>query len=61
MLGKGLGLVATLFSPQAFIFYGGFSNAGDRIFSFANSEMEKNLLLSQKGKISLIKSALPEA
>ena len=30
------------------------------IFSFANSEMEKNLLLSQKVKISLIKSALPE-
>ena len=60
MLGKGLALAATLFSPQAFVFYGGFSNAGDRIFSFANSEMEKNLLLSQKGKISLIKSALPK-
>ena len=60
MLGKGLALVATLFSPKAFVFYGGFSNAGDRIFSFANLEMEKNLLLSQKGKISLIKSALPE-
>jgi glucokinase len=60
MLGKGLALVATLFSPEAFIFYGGFSNAGDRIFQFAYSEMEKNLLLNQKGKISLIKSILPE-
>ena len=60
MLGKGLALVATLFSPEAFVFYGGFSNAGERIFKFANSEMEKNLLLNQKGKINLIKSILPE-
>ncbi|GIS40144.1 hypothetical protein Ct9H90mP12_3380 [bacterium] len=30
-LGQGLAQAATLLSPEAFIFYGGFSNAGDRI------------------------------
>ncbi len=60
MLGKGLASVATLLCPEAFVFYGGFSNAGDRIFNSAYAEMEKNLLSNQKGKISLIRSKLPE-
>ena len=60
MLGKGLALVATLFSPEAFVFYGGYSNAGKRLLKPAYIEMEKNLLSTQKGKINLLNSKLPE-
>ena len=60
MLGKGLAIVATLFSPEAFVFYGGYSNAGKRILEPAYIEMEKNLLHSQKGKINLLNSKLSE-
>ena len=58
MLGRGLSNVATLLSPEAFIFYGGYSNAGSRIFDFAEQEMNKNLLEGQKGKIKIIRSKL---
>ena len=58
MLGRGLSNVATLLSPEAFIFYGGYSNAGPRIFDFAEQEMNKNLLEGQKGKIKIIRSKL---
>ena len=60
MLGKGLAIVATLFSPEAFVFYGGYSNAGKRLLKPAYIEMEKNLLSTQKGKINLLNSKLPE-
>ncbi len=58
MLGRGLSNVATLLSPEAFIFYGGYSNAGSRIFDYAEQEMNKNLLEGQKGKIKIIRSKL---
>ena len=58
MLGRGLSNVATLLSPEAFIFYGGYSNAGSRIFDYAKEEMNKNLLEGQKGKIKIIRSKL---
>lgn len=58
MLGRGLANVATLLSPEAFIFYGGYSNAGSRIFDYAEQEMNKNLLEGQKGKIKIIRSKL---
>ena len=58
MLGRGLSIVATLLSPEAFIFYGGYSNAGSRIFDYAEQEMNKNLLEGQKGKIKIIRSKL---
>ena len=58
MLGRGLSIVATLLSPEAFIFYGGYSNAGSRIFDYAKEEMNKNLLEGQKGKIKIIRSKL---
>ena len=60
MLGKGLALVATLFSPEVFVFYGGYSNAGKRILNPAKIEMEKSLLPTHRGKIKLLKSKLPE-
>ena len=60
MLGKGLALAANLFSPEAFIFYGGYSNAGKRILDPAYIEMEKQILSNHKGKIKLLNSTLPE-
>ena len=40
-LGLGLAQAANLLSPEAFIFYGGFSNAGRRILDPAKISMEK--------------------
>ena len=59
-LGQGLALVANLFSPEAFIFYGGFSNAGERIFASARKSMKHNLINSSGKDIKLIQSGLPQ-
>lgn len=59
-LGQGLALVANLLSPEAFIFYGGFSNAGDRILRSARKEMNKNLINGSDPNIKLLQSGLPQ-
>ena len=59
-LGQGLALAATLLSPQAFIFYGGFSNAGDRILNAAKISMDRHLINNQSEMIQLIQSGLPK-
>jgi len=59
-LGQGLALVANLLSPEAFIFYGGFSNAGERILSSARKSMEENLINSSAKDIKLMQSGLPK-
>lgn len=58
-LGHGLALVANLLSPEAFIFYGGISNAGERIFSPARNVMKENLINGKDYDVKLIKSGLP--
>ena len=60
MLGRGLAQVATILSPEAFIFYGGLSNAKHRILDFAEKSMNENLLSFQKGKIKILLSGLPD-
>ena len=60
MLGIGLAQAATILSPEAFIFYGGLSNAKHRIFDYAKKYMDDNLLNFQKGKIKLLLSELPD-
>jgi len=60
MLGLGLAQAATILSPEAFIFYGGLSNAKHRILDYAKKSMDKNLLSFQKGKIKLLLSQLPD-
>lgn len=60
MLGIGLAQAATILSPEAFIFYGGLSNAKHRIFDYAEKYMDENLLNFQKGKIKLLLSELPD-
>ena len=59
-LGQGLSLVANLLSPEAFIFYGGFSNAGERILSSARKSMKDNVINNSGKDIKLIQSGLPQ-
>jgi glucokinase len=59
-LGQGLAQAATLLSPQAFIFYGGFSNAGERILDPAKRSMDRHLINGHAGKIDLLRSGLPQ-
>ncbi len=58
-LGLGLAQAATLLNPEAFIFYGGISKAGDRILKFAKRSMDNHLLKVQSDTIKLLYSALP--
>ena len=60
ILGRGLAQAATILSPEAFIFYGGLSNAKHRILDFAEKSMNENLLSFQKGKIKILLSGLPD-
>ena len=59
-LGQGLAQAATLLSPEAFIFYGGFSNAGDRILKPAKASMDRHLINGHAGTIELIRSGLQQ-
>jgi len=59
-LGQGLAQAATLLSPEAFIFYGGFSNAGSRILDSAKISMNRHLINGQAGHIELMRSGLPQ-
>jgi len=59
-LGQGLAQVATLLSPEAFIFYGGFSNAGHRILDPAKKSMDRHLINNHADKIKLLPSGLPQ-
>ena len=59
-LGFGLAQAAIILNPEAFVFYGGLSKAGNRLFSFTADSMNNNLLQFQKGKIKLIQSALSD-
>lgn len=59
-LGIGLAQVAAILSPEAFIFYGGFSNAGTRLLKYAKISMEEQLLECQKNTIRLLPSGLPQ-
>ena len=51
--------VATLLSPEAFIIYGGYSQAGDRLLSPTRIALETYLMDNLKGKIKVLQSGLP--
>lgn len=59
-LGKGLAQVATILEPEAFIFYGGYAKAGNRLLDNGKKSMNDNLMVYQRGKIELFLSDLPE-
>ena len=58
-LAYGLAHAATILSPEAFIFYGGFSLAGDRLFNPTRKAFESYLMENLKGRISILQSGLP--
>jgi len=60
MLGIGLAQIATILSPEAFVFYGGLSNAKHRILDFAKDSMNDSLLSFQKNKIKILLSELSD-
>ena len=59
-LGQGLAQAANLLSPEAFVFYGGFSYAGERLLKPAKDAMDAHLINGNAGTINLIQSALPQ-
>lgn len=58
-LAYGLAQAATILSPEAFIFYGGFSLAGDRLFNPTRKAFESYLMNNLKGRINILQSGLP--
>lgn len=60
LLGQTLADVVAITSPQAIIFFGGLSKAGDLLFKPVKKHLENNLLHIYKGKIDLLQSALPD-
>ena len=60
MLGLGLAQIAKILSPEAFVFYGGLSNAKHRILDFAKDSMNANRSKYQKNKIKILLSDLPD-
>jgi glucokinase len=58
ILGQSLADAAAVTSPEAIIFFGGLSLAGDYILKPAKKYMEENILHIYKNKISLMLSAL---
>ena len=59
-LGYGLSQVATLLEPEAFIFYGGLSYAGDRLLTPTKKYFNQNLISFQRQKINLLSSGLAD-
>ena len=60
MLGLGLAQIAKILSPEAFVFYGGLSNAKHRILDFAEDSMNANRSKYQKNKVKILLSELPD-
>ena len=58
-LAAGLALAAIILSPEAFIFYGGYSQAGDRLLEPTRKALDNYLMDNLKGKIKILQSGLP--
>ena len=58
-LAYGMAQVATILSPEAFIIYGGYSQAGDRLLGPTRIALESYLMDNLKGKIKVLQSGLP--
>jgi glucokinase len=58
-LAYGIAQVATILSPEAFIIYGGYSQAGDRLLGPTRIALETYLMDNLKGKIKVLQSGLP--
>ena len=58
-LAAGLALAAIILSPEAFIFYGGYRQAGDRLLEPTRKALDNYLIDNLKGKIKILQSGLP--
>ncbi len=60
LLGKTLGTVVTLFTPEAIILFGGLAKAGEILFQPTKEYMELSTLPSQRGKTKLLASGIKD-
>ena len=58
-LAAGLALAAIILSPEAFIIYGGYSQAGDRLLEPTRKALDNYLMDNLKGKVKILQSGLP--
>ena len=61
MLGLTLADAVAITSPQAIIFFGGLSKAGDMLLGPVRQHLEDALLRVYKGKITVMRSGLPDS
>ncbi len=61
ILGEALASFVHFSSPEAIIFFGGLSHAGELLMKPVREAMEANLLQNFKGRVKLLQSSLPEA
>jgi glucokinase len=61
ILGQTLADMVAITSPEAIIFFGGLSHAGDLLLEPVGRHMEANLLNVFKNKVALLPSSLPDA
>jgi glucokinase len=59
-LGFGLAQAASILCPEAYIFSGGFSQAGERLLRPTRIAFEKYLMHNLRGNIEIIQSGLPQ-
>lgn len=60
LLGEALTNAVALLSPEAIIFFGGITNAGELLFNPIKEHMERNMLNIFKNKVKILPSGLPE-
>lgn len=61
ILGKSLADIVAIFSPDAFILFGGLANAGGMLITPTKKYMEENLLKVFKNKVEILQSGLDAA
>ena len=61
ILGQTLADMVAITSPEAIIFFGGLAQAGDLLLVPVKQYMEENMLNIFQNKVSLLRSALPDA
>ncbi|MGI6218627.1 MAG: ROK family protein [Bacteroidaceae bacterium] len=61
LLGRALANFVAFTSPEAFVFFGGLTRAGELLFAPTRRAMEENLLPVYRGKVRLLLSSMPDA
>ena len=61
ILGQVLADTVAITSPEAIIFFGGLAQAGELLLGPVHKYMEENMLNIYQNKVSLLRSALPDA